>query len=198
MALTESTMLELGSELPKFSLPNVATGQSVANADFSGKPLVVAFICNHCPYVIHLSEALATVANEYAEAGIDFVAISSNDAAEYPADSPEKMKDEIALRNYPFPYLYDESQQVALSFTAACTPDFFLFDETHKLVYRGRFDATRPTRIKSGVYESEQKATGEELTSAVRAVLESREVSATQLPSLGCNIKWKAGNEPSY
>lgn len=198
MALTESTMLELGSKLPEFSLPNVSNGQTVASGDFTDKPLVVAFICNHCPYVIHLSEALAQVGNEYAEAGIGFVAISSNDVAEYPADSPEKMKEEIALRNYSFPYLYDESQTVAHSFTAACTPDFFLFDQQHKLVYRGRFDDTRPTRIKSGVYESENKATGEELTAAVRAVLESREVSPEQLPSMGCNIKWKAGNEPSY
>lgn len=198
MALTESTMLQLGSSLPTFSLPDVRTGETVSSNDFAGKPLVVAFICNHCPYVIHIAEAFASVAKEYAESGIGVVAISSNDVSEYPADSPEKMKEEANERGYSFPYLYDETQKAALAFTAACTPDFFLFDQNHELVYRGRFDETRPTRIKSGVYESDVKATGGELTAAVQALQNKVPVSDKQLPSMGCNIKWKVGNEPSY
>jgi peroxiredoxin len=198
MALTESTMLQLGSALPTFELTNVVDRKTVGNSNFAGQPLLVMFICNHCPYVIHLSEKLAELTTQYLDQGIGVIAISSNDVTEYPADSPEKMKEEVALRGYPFPYLYDESQEVALSFTAACTPDFFLFDRSHKLVYRGRFDGTRPTRIRSGVYESEQVATGEELTAAVNAAVDEKPVLQTQLPSLGCNIKWRKGNEPSY
>ena len=124
MALTESTMLELGSKLPAFSLEDVASGQTVSDKDYAGKPLVVAFICNHCPYVIHLAEAFAKAAQEYLDAGVGVVAISSNDVAEYPADSPEKMKQEAESKGYAFPYLYDETQAVAHAFTAACTPDF--------------------------------------------------------------------------
>ncbi len=198
MALTESTMLQLGSRLPEFSLPDVSTGNIVSSNDFAGSSLVVAFICNHCPYVIHISEALARVAKEYEAAGVKMIAVSSNDAVAYPADSPEKMQEEVESRGYSFPYLYDESQEVALAFTAACTPDFFLFDADHELVYRGRFDETRPTRIKSGVYESDVTAHGGELTSAVKAIQEKTPVSGQQLPSLGCNIKWKTGNEPQY
>ncbi|QEG23251.1 thioredoxin family protein [Mariniblastus fucicola] len=198
MALTESTMLKLGSPMPAFELPNVLTGETVTANDFAGKPLVVMFICNHCPYVIHLSESLAEVTRGYMESGVGVIAISSNDVAEYPADSPEKMKEELKLRGYSFPYLYDQTQKVAHDFTAACTPDFFLFDADHKLVYRGRYDETRPTRIRSGVYESDNVATGKELTAAVNAVLNSETVPKTQLPSLGCNIKWKEGNEPQH
>ena len=191
MALTESNMLELGSELPNFDLPDVTTGENVTSAAHSGQPILVMFICNHCPYVIHLSQCLATRTKEFMESGIGVVAISSNDAVEYPSDAPEKMKEEVALRGYQFPYLYDESQNVARSFTAACTPDFFLFDANHKLVYRGRFDETRPTRIKSGVYESDNAATGDELAAAVEAMTSGQTVAEIQLPSLGCNIKWK-------
>lgn len=191
MALTESTMLELGSKLPDFSLPDVCTSELVSGSDFAGKPLVVMFICNHCPYVIHLSEKLSQRCAEFMAQGVGVVAISSNDIEEYPADSPEKMKDEVELRGYPFPYLFDETQQVAHDFTAACTPDFFLFDQKHELAYRGRFDATRPKRIQSGVYESPEPASGDELNAAVAAVLAGEPVAGQQLPSLGCNIKWK-------
>lgn len=196
MALTESTMLKLGSKLPDFELPDVCTGSTIRAADYSDKPLLVMFICNHCPYVIHLSEKLAQRTTAFMDQGLGVVAISSNDVDEYPLDSPEKMQEEVKLRGYPFPYLYDETQKVAHAFTAACTPDFFLFDSNHELVYRGRFDETRPTRIRSGVYESENAATGDELSSAVNAVLGGKSVDQQQLPSLGCNIKWKAGNDP--
>lgn len=196
MALTESTMLKLGSKLPNFSLPDVCSGNEVGAGDFTGQPILVMFICNHCPYVIHVAEKLAQRTAEFAVQGVGVVAISSNDVGEYPADSPEKMKEEAKLRNYQFPYLYDETQKVAHAFTAACTPDFFLFDAQHQLAYRGRFDSTRPTRVRSGVYESDNPATGEELAAAVNAVLEGKDASEQQLPSLGCNIKWRAGNEP--
>ena len=196
MALTESTMLKLGSRLPDFSLPDVCSGNEFGASDFAGQPLLVVFICNHCPYVIHVAEKLAQRATEFAAQGVGVVAISSNDVVEYPADSPEKMKEEAKLRNYQFPYLYDETQKVAHAFTAACTPDFFLFNAQHELAYRGRFDATRPTRIRSGVYESDNPATGEELANAVVAVLEGKDATKQQLPSLGCNIKWRGGNEP--
>lgn len=198
MALTESTMLKLGSKLPDFKLTDVSSSTTIGSANFPNQPLLVMFICNHCPYVIHLSEKLASITKKFAQSGVGVVAISSNDAVEYPADSPEKMKEEISLRGYEFPYLYDESQQVALSFTAACTPDFFLFNKEHALVYRGRFDATRPTRIRSGVYESVDPARGDELETAVNSVLTNGTVIENQLPSLGCNIKWKPENEPGY
>ncbi len=197
MALTESTMLKLGSSLPAFELPDVSTGKQVTNEAYSGQPLLVMFICNHCPYVIHLSEKLAGRTKEFIAAGVGVVAISSNDVTEYPLDSPEKMKEEVSLRGYEFPYLYDESQKVAHAFTAACTPDFFLFDSDHQLVYRGRFDETRPTRIKSGVYDSDNPATGNELAKAIEAMIAGEKIAEPQWPSLGCNIKWKKDNEPS-
>jgi len=192
MALTESNMLKLGSALPEFALPDVCSGELIGSANFADQPVVVMFICNHCPYVIHVAEKLAERSAEFAAQGVGVVAISSNDVGEYPADSPEKMKEEVELRGYQFPYLYDETQNVARAFTAACTPDFFLFDSNHELAYRGRFDATRPTRIRSGVYESDNAATGQELAAAVSAVLRGKAVDENQLPSLGCNIKWKA------
>lgn len=196
MALTESNMLELGSELPDFSLTDVSSGETVQKENYAGRALLVMFICNHCPYVIHISEKLAQATANYMASGVGVIAISSNDINEYPADSPEKMKEEVALRCYPFPYLFDETQQVAKDFTAACTPDFFLFDARHQLVYRGRFDETRPTRIRSGVYESDNAATGQELTAAIEALLSGDPINARQLPSLGCNIKWTKENEP--
>ncbi len=192
MALTESNMMPLGTQLPEFSLPDVVSGQHVASSASNGKPILVMFICNHCPYVIHLSSALAEHTQSYLASGIDVVAISSNDIAEYPADAPDQMKEEVERRGYPFPYLFDESQQTAKAFTAACTPDFFLFDKQHKLAYRGRFDDSLPKRIRSGVYESEQIATGKDLQAAVTAVLNGKPVDTPQFPSLGCNIKWKS------
>ncbi len=197
MALTESTMMKLGSEAPDFSLP-ATDGSLVTRDQFSGKPLLVAFICNHCPFVIHLAGALKEVTDKYADS-IGVVAIQSNDTENYPADSFEKMKEEVGNRGYGFPYALDEDQSIAKAYSAACTPDFFLFDESHGLVYRGRFDETRPTRIESGVYDSEQNpATGEEMVAAIEAVLGKTEVPQKQYPSMGCNIKWKSGNEPDY
>ncbi len=197
MALTESTMMKLGSDAPNFSLP-ATDGSTVTLDQFSGKPLLVAFICNHCPFVIHVAGALKTVTDKYADQ-IGVVAIQSNDTENYPADSFEKMKEEVANRGYGFPYALDEEQSVAKAYSAACTPDFFLFDESHKLVYRGRFDDTRPTRVESGVYDSEQNpATGAEMVAAIEAVLNKAEVPQKQYPAMGCNIKWKSGNEPDY
>jgi len=171
MALTESTMMKLGSEAPSFSLP-ATDGSTVSREQFSGKPLLVMFICNHCPFVIHLAGALKEVTDKYSDK-IGIVGIQSNDTENYPADSFEKMKEEVASR--------------------------FLFDESHSLVYRGRFDDTRPTRIESGVYDSEQNpATGADLVAAIEAVLNKSEVPEKQYPAMGCNIKWKSGNEPDY
>ena len=194
MALTESTMLPLGAPMPSFTLTDVVSDKEISSNDFSNQPVLVVFICNHCPYVIHIADTLASQAAEYAEQGIAVVAISSNDVSEYPADAPNKMKEEAVKRNYGFPYLYDASQDVAKNFSAACTPDFFLFNKEHQLFYRGRFDETRPTRIRSGVYESEQKPTGKELTEAIEALVQSAEAPEPQYPSLGCNIKWKSEN----
>ncbi|MFK7768767.1 MAG: thioredoxin family protein [Mariniblastus sp.] len=198
MALTESTMMKLGTTAPEFSLPNV-DGKHVSKNEFAGKPLLVMFICNHCPYVKHIAAELARLGNDYADKGVGIVAVQSNNVDEYPDDSPELMKAEVETHGWLFPYLYDETQQVALAYTAACTPDFFLFDSNHELKYRGRLDETRPTRIRSGVYDStDNEADGKELRAAIDAVLAGDDPSETQLPSLGCNVKWKPGNEPSY
>ena len=190
MARTPSTMLELGTPAPDFALPDT-DGAIVRRSDFQGSPaLLVAFICNHCPYVIHLREALATFGQEQGERGLAMVAISSNDVEGYPADSPEKMREERALAGYTFPYLYDATQEVAQSYQAACTPDFFLFDGDQRLVYRGQFDGSRPG--------NDVLVTGADLEAAVTAVLAGARPTSDQRPSLGCNIKWKPGNEPSY
>lgn len=192
MALTESTMMELGCAAPSFSLPST-DGAQVNLTDFKGKAgLVVLFICNHCPYVIHIAPALAKLAAEYQQKNIGFVAISSNDAASYPADSFELMKEEKAKQGYTFPYLYDESQAVAKAYGAACTPDLYLFDSQYHLVYRGQFDDTRPHRISSGNYDSSAApATGADLKGALDLLLAGQEIPAKQYPSIGCNIKWK-------
>ena len=198
MALTESTMMKLGSDLPPFELPDF-DGKSVGSAQFSGKPLLVMFICNHCPYVKHIAEELARLGRDYADRDIGIVAIQSNNVEEYPDDSPELMKKEVADRGYTFPYLHDETQSVAISFTAACTPDLFLFDADHKLAYRGRLDETRPKRIESGVYDSTgNESDGKEIRAAIDAVLSGKKPADQQLPAMGCNIKWKPGNEPDY
>ena len=191
-------MMKLGSDLPAFELPDF-DGQQVGSAQFSGKPLLVMFICNHCPYVKHVADELARLGRDYADREIGIVAIQSNNVEEYPDDSPELMKKEVSDRGYTFPYLHDESQAVAISFTAACTPDLFLFDAGHKLAYRGRLDETRPKRIKSGVYDSTgQESDGKEIRAAIEAVLSGGKPADQQLPALGCNIKWKPGNEPDY
>jgi len=196
MSLTQSTMLDLGHAAPDFNLPST-DGTTVQLSDFSGsKALVVIFMCNHCPYVVHIAPALAPLAQEYMSKGVAFVGINSNDVEAYPADSFEKMVEEKAKRGYPFPYLFDETQAVAQAYSAACTPDIYVFDEKHKLVYRGQFDDTRPTRIASGHYESDTKATGKSLQQALDVILSGRSVPDKQYPSIGCNIKWKPGNEP--
>ena len=190
MALTPSTMLDLGTPAPEFQLPDT-TGQTVSLADFKdAKALLVIFMCNHCPYVIHIREALAKFTEEYQAKGLAVVGISSNDVANYPDDSPEKMVEEAKSAGYTFPYLYDESQEVAKAYRAACTPDFFLFDADKKLVYRGQFDDSRP--------KSEIPVTGKDLRAAADAVLAGQPVPQDQKPSMGCNIKWKPGNAPDY
>lgn len=190
MARTPSTMLELDTEAPDFALPEPATGKIIARKDFAGKPLLVAFICNHCPYVILIREAFAKLAREYQVRGVAVVAINANDADNYPDDSPAKMVEEVNVHGYTFPYLYDESQSVAKAYKAACTPDLFLFDEKHQLFYRGQFDDARP--------RGETPVTGNDLRQALEQLLAHRYPPADQKASLGCNIKWKPGNEPDY
>jgi peroxiredoxin len=190
MVRTPSTMLPIGTQAPDFSLPNV-DGRILALADVVGaKGTVVMFICNHCPFVKHVADQLAALGREYMPLGIGFAAISSNDVSSHPADSPEQMVREAEERGYPFPYLYDETQDVAKAFHAACTPDFYLFDATRKLVYRGQLDPSRPG---SGV-----PVTGADLRAALDALLAGKPPVADQVPSLGCNIKWKPGREPAW
>jgi thiol-disulfide isomerase/thioredoxin len=191
MAQTPSTMLELSTLAPDFSLLEPATGKKVAFSDFRGAAaLLVIFICNHCPYVKHIRYALAAFAREYQPKGLAVVAINANDVSNYPDDSPEKMIEEVKQVGYPFPYLYDETQEVAKAYQAACTPDLYLFDAGRKLVYRGQFDDSRPG--------NNLPVTGSSLRAAVDALLVGRPIAGEQKPSLGCNIKWKPGNEPSY
>ena len=190
MALTPSTMLALGTPAPYFSLPDT-NGKTVSLADFAEcEALLVMFICNHCPFVIHVREQLAQLGRDYQAKGVGVVAINSNDVANYPADNPEKMKQEAANAGYTFPYLYDEIQSVAKAYNAACTPDFYVFGPDGRLAYRGQLDESRPN---SGI-----PVTGKDLRAALDAVLEGRAVAEDQLPSMGCNIKWKAGGEPPY
>lgn len=198
MALTQSTMMALGSKAPPFSLLST-DGNVVSLADFSGaKALVVLFICNHCPYVIHIAPALARMAKEYQEKGVAFVAINSNDTDAYPADSFANMKLEKEKRGYSFPYLFDETQKVAQSYGAACTPDIYVFDHAQNLVYRGEFDDSRPNRISSGNYDSSvNPATAASLRKALDLLLSGEKIPEEQYPSMGCNIKWKPGNEPA-
>jgi len=190
MALTPSTMLPLGTTAPDFKLPDT-NGKTVALADFKDKAaLVVIFMCNHCPYVVHIRSGLAQLAQDYAQKNVAIVGINANDVKNYPADSPAKMKQEAADAGYTFPYLYDETQAVAKAYRAACTPDIFLFDRSRRLVYRGQFDASRPG---NGI-----PVTGKDLRAALDAVLAGKPTSEFQVASIGCNIKWKAGNAPDY
>jgi peroxiredoxin len=197
MAMTPSTMLPLGTPAPAFSLPDT-DGKTVALSQFKGKPLLVMFICNHCPFVLHVRDELTRLGRDYGAKGVALVAISSNDIATHPTDAPDKMKDFKAANGFTFPYLYDESQAVAKAYRAACTPDFFLFDASHKLAYRGQLDDTRPSRLGPGNYKSPAAADGRDLRAALDAVLAGKPASAEQKPSIGCNIKWKPGNEPNY
>jgi len=190
MALTPSTMMPLGTVAPDFSLPDTE-GRLVSLTDFSGcKALLVMFICNHCPYVKHVASELARIGRDYAGEELGVVAISANDAGSYPADSPARMKEEKAARGYAFPYLYDETQETAKAYRAACTPDFFLFDRERRLVYRGQLDDSRPG--------NKTPVDGRDLRAAIDAVLAGRELPREQKPSIGCNIKWKPGHAPDY
>ena len=189
MVKTASTMLPLCTAAPNFALPNV-DGSTVSLADFAGKPLLVIFMCNHCPFVVHLREALAKFGDEYQAKGLAVVGISSNDVDKYPQDGPEEMKAEAASAGYQFPYLFDGDQSVAKAYQAACTPDFFLFDSSHSLQYRGQFDSSRPG--------NDVAITGSDLRAAVDTVLAGNEVGPEQTPSIGCNIKWIPGQEPDY
>lgn len=185
MAKTQSTMLELGTKAPDFLLMNSADLQMVSRDQVMGeKGLLVIFMCNHCPYVLHILDKLLEVVKRYQAQGIGVVAISSNDIENYPDDRPEKMKELAELKKFSFPYLYDETQVVAKIYQAACTPDFFLFDRHMSLAYRGRFDSATPG--------NNHPITGEDLVKALECLVADRSVDKFQLPSLGCNIKWKA------
>lgn len=191
MAATESTMLELGTAAPEFSLPDVVSGKTISLASFDGaKGLLVMFICPHCPYVKHVQTTLAAMLKEYASDPLGIVAIGSNDAVQYPNDGPDGLRTQAQELGFDFPYCYDESQDVAKAYRAACTPDFFLFDGDRKLVYRGQMDGARP--------KNDTPVTGSDLRAALDAVLAGRPIDAQQRPSIGCNIKWKKGNEPQY
>jgi peroxiredoxin len=185
-----STMAPLGMRAPDFELPDT-TGSTVALDDFEdASALLVVFMCNHCPYVKHVQDELAAFAAEYADRGLAVVGINANDVERYPDDSPERMAEEKERVGYPFPYLYDETQDVARAYGAACTPDFFLFDAERELVYRGQFDDSRPG--------NDLPVTGEDLRAAADAVLAGEPVPEDQVASVGCSIKWKPGNEPDY
>ena len=191
MVRTASTMLELGTQAPDFALPDVDTGRPVGRDAFAEAPaLLVMFICRHCPFVKHVQAELARLGRDYRGKGVGIVAISSNDARTHPEDAPESLAEMVREQAFTFPLLYDATQEVAKSYRAACTPDFFLFDAGQRLVYRGQLDDSRPS---NGV-----PVTGRDLRGALDAVLAGKPVASEQVPSLGCNIKWKPGNEPEY
>ena len=191
MSETASTMLELGTAAPDFLLPDVVTGRMISLGAFAGKKaLLVMFICPHCPFVKHVQDELARVGRDYEATGLGIVAISSNDAEAFPDDAPPKLKEMSENLGFRFPFGYDESQATAKAYEAACTPDFFLFDASRRLVYRGQLDDSRPG---NGI-----PVTGRDLRGALDAVLNDRPVDENQRASIGCNIKWKAGNEPEY
>jgi thiol-disulfide isomerase/thioredoxin len=191
MAATESTMLGLGTPAPDFALPDAVSGRTVRLSDFTEKHgLLIMFLCPHCPFVKHIQQGLAALLAEYRGKPLGIVAISSNDVAQFPEDAPDGLRQSALDLGFDFPYCYDESQEVAKAYQAACTPDFFLFDGGQRLAYRGQFDGSRP---KNG-----EPVTGADLRAALDTVLSGSPVSAAQRPSIGCNIKWKPGNEPEY
>lgn len=183
MALTPSSMLKLGIKAPEFSLLEPASQNKISLADFNAQPILVAFICNHCPYVVLLKEAFQRFAEDYQPQGLQIIAINPNDIERYPADSPEKMVEDVTSYGYSFPYLFDETQETAARYKATCTPDFFLFDKYHKLYYRGQFDSARPN---SGV-----SVTGVDMRVAVDNLLAGKDAPENQIPSIGCGIKWR-------
>jgi peroxiredoxin len=190
MVAVNSTMLPLGTKAPDFRLPD-PSGKQISLSDFASAPaLVVVFMCNHCPYVKHIRSGLAQLARDYLPRGVAIVGINSNDVANYPGDSPARMAEEAKSAGYLFPYLYDETQAVAKAYRAACTPDIYLFDQDQRLVYRGQFDDSRPG---NGI-----SMTGKDLRNAIEAILGGKPLASNQKPSIGCNIKWKAGSEPDY
>jgi peroxiredoxin len=191
MALTASTMLPLGTKAPDFELPDVVSGKLISLADYTGKQaILLIFLCQHCPFVKHIKAQLAQLSQDYASSNLKIIAISSNDVSTHPDDAPEHLQAMAQELSLTFPICYDESQEVAKAYTAACTPDFFLFDASLQLVYRGQLDDSRPSNGKP--------VTGADLRAAIEAVLAGKAVSTEQKPSVGCNIKWKAGNAPSY
>lgn len=184
-------MLPLGTKAPDFALTDVVSGKTISLKTFADKKaLLVMFICQHCPFVKHVKKELARIGQDYGEKSLGIVAISANDVANYPDDSPDKLKKMATELGFNFPICYDRSQEIAKAYTAACTPDFFLFDETQKLVYRGQLDDSRPS--------NNLPVTGQDLRAAIDAVLAGKKVNGEQKPSIGCNIKWKPGNEPAY
>ncbi len=184
MAVTPSTMMPLGTKAPAFELIDTVSGEKLSLDTLQGdKATLVMFICNHCPYVLHVNDELVRIAKAYQPKGVGFIAISSNDAVNYPQDGPEQMKEHARKVGYPFPYLYDETQEIAMAYNAACTPDLFLFDKNLHCIYRGQLDASRP--------KNDIPVTGSDLRNALDAVLAGRPVSENQIPSIGCNIKWK-------
>ncbi len=191
MVLTASTMLPLGTKAPEFHLPEVVSGENISLANFADKKaLLVMFICRHCPFVKHIQQELANLGKDYLNSDLGIVAISANDAQNYLNDAPESLKEMSTELGFKFPLCYDETQEIAKAYTAACTPDFFLFDEERKLVYRGQLDDSRPSNNKP--------VTGADLRAAIEAFLADQAVTSEQIPSVGCNIKWKLGNEPNY
>ncbi|NJO40176.1 MAG: thioredoxin family protein [Cyanobacteria bacterium CRU_2_1] len=191
MARTASTMLALGTQAPEFQLPDVVSGEMISLATFAGKKgLLVMFICRHCPFVKHIQNELAKLGQDYTSQDLGIVAISANDAVNYPDDAPDSLKIMAKELGFVFPLCYDESQETAKIYTAACTPDFFLFDADRQLVYRGQLDDSRPG--------NDKPVDGRDLRGAIDALLNDRSIGADQKPSIGCNIKWKAGNAPAY
>jgi len=191
MAATPSTMLPLGTKVPEFSLPNVVDGRTVSPEEFGGAAaLVVMFICNHCPFVQHVMGELGALARDYAPQRVGCIAINSNDVSAYPDDAPERMRELARAEGWTFPFLYDETQEVAKAFRAACTPDFYVFDAERRLVYRGQLDDSRPG--------NDVPVTGRDMRVALDAIIAGSDVPRDQKPSIGCNIKWRLGNEPGY
>jgi peroxiredoxin len=191
MAMVSSTMLELGTAAPDFALPDVVSGETISLATFAGKPaLLVMFICQHCPFVKHVQAELARLGQDYGPKDVGIIAISANSVQTHPQDAPEHLKAMAETLQFNFPYCYDETQEVAKAYTAACTPDFFVFDGDRRLVYRGQLDDSRPG--------NDTPVTGKDLRAALDAVLAGQTVDPNQKPSIGCNIKWTPGNEPAY